>query len=112
MIGQNTNEEVTSMTVDPLTRFKDFELSEAHEIVRIVEVVKGNERYRLEVAKSVSNQNAPYDVQYYRWASVMTHGTDESAGDDASCLWVETDLPEAQGKNPDEALTFALSVLP
>ena len=99
------------MTIDPLTRFKDFELSEAYEIVRIVEVVKGTERYRVEVTKSVSNKNAPYDVQYYRWASVMTHGTDESAGDDASCLWVETDFPEAQGRSPEDALAFALSVL-
>ncbi len=99
------------MTTDPLTRFKDFDLSEVYEIVRIVEVVKGAERYRLEVTKSVSNPNSPYDVKYYRWASVMTHGADESVGDDASCFWVETDFPEAQGRSPEDALAFALSVL-
>jgi hypothetical protein len=96
---------------DPLARLKDFGLSEAHEIVSTVHVVKDYERYRLEVIKDASNQAATFDVQYYRWATVMTHGTDEAAGDDPVCLWVEADFPEAQARNAEDALALALSFL-
>jgi hypothetical protein len=41
----------------------------------------------------------------------MTHGTDEAAGDDPVCLWVEADFPEAQARNAEDALALALSFL-
>jgi isopropylmalate/homocitrate/citramalate synthase len=53
---------------DPLLRYKDFKLTEAYSLERIVEVVKNEKQYRIEVFKSMSNENAQYHAHVYREA--------------------------------------------
>jgi hypothetical protein len=57
-------------TGDPLARFKDFEVSEPCELVRTVEVVKGECQYRLEVMKSLQRNN--FFVHCYRLVETTT----------------------------------------
>lgn len=96
-------------TVDPLPRYKDFQLSEAYDVVRTVEVVKDGERYRLDVLMSMSSPNT-YDVQCYRWT--IQQQTVETT-DTVSGVWLLLrDFPSSLERNEELALQTALSVVP
>ena len=96
-------------TDDPLPRYKDFNLSEAYDVVRTVEVVKDEEHYRLDVLMSMSSPNT-YDVQCYRWTHLReaVETTDTVPG-----VWLRLRDFRSPSKGNDElALQTALSLLP
>ena len=70
-----------------------------------MEVVKGEQHYRLEIRKSISNRN-PYDVYCYRRAE--QRGEDE--GNYVRWLLV-SDFPDCAEKDDKTALQTALSFL-
>ncbi len=82
---------------DPLLRYRDFKLTEAYSLVRIVEVVKDEKQYRIEIFKSMSNENVQYDAHVYR-----------EEVSDYVVSWVR--VGSEQENDPDKALTTALSI--
>jgi len=84
---------------DPLLRYKDFGLTEAYTLERIVEVVKGGKQYRIEVFKSMSNENASYDAHVYR----------ETESEDGAIAWVR--VASESENDPDKVITTVLSVV-
>jgi hypothetical protein len=84
---------------DPLLRYRDFKLTEAYSLERIVEVVKGEKQYRIEIFKSMSNENTQYPAHVYR----------EEVSDTDAVTWVRVGSEEEN--DPDKALLTALSII-
>ena len=93
---------------DPLTRLDTFSVSEAYEVVRTVLAVKGDNQYRLEVTRSASNANSPFDVHCYRLQKI---GGDAD-GENVSAYVLVQEFSGAQDQTAYGALAFALTNLP
>jgi hypothetical protein len=98
---------------DPLSRWKEYGLSEAYEIVRTVEVVMDDHRYRIEVVKSHWNSNMPFTTREYVAEDVMmTRESPEGAKPEPMQVWVDCgEAPWTAGNDPDAALAQALGFL-
>ncbi len=98
-----------SKTADPLARLKDFDISEPYELVRTIEVVKGQCRYRLEVMKSLHSQNC-YFVDCYR----LVEQEETTTLEVMSAVWSRLSLEEFSGteeNDQNKALETALAAL-
>ncbi len=84
--------------LNPLEDWKQFNLSEAYEVVKTAEVVMDERTYRIEVLKSYSNPNVPFSTR--AWVLDRGEGT-----------WVQYYLPWTARPDADGALVQALGFL-
>jgi hypothetical protein len=88
---------------DPLLRYKELGFSEAYSLERVAEVVKGQNRYRIEVFRSVSSGgNASYHAHAYR----VVETENDTTGDVIITL---VSLGSESENTPEKALASALN---
>jgi hypothetical protein len=86
-------------TKDPLEEYKNFGISEAYDVVRTVELVKGGRAYRLEVQRACGHSPMHYEVR--GWQEKEING---------ESIWARVlSLPSMYGPSPEMALGRALS---
>jgi hypothetical protein len=101
----------------PLEKWVQFNLSEAYEVVHIIEVVMDERRYRIEVLKGYWNPNIPYSARAYIEEDVTIQPTyaQSSKGFEekprSMRIWVDYHLPWTSRDTADGALTQALGFL-
>ncbi len=102
---------------DALSRWQDYGLTEAYEVVRTVEVVVGERRYRIEVLKGDWNPATPFTTRCYVREDVTVQPTYPQASGGfartprSSQLWLGYDLPWTACDSGDGALAQALGFL-
>src|SRR5437016_1380318 len=103
---------------DPLENPHFSEMfSEMYDIVRTVEVVVNEQRYRIEVVKGYSNTAIPYSIRCYVEENVtvqptypITHGRHEGKPEDIA-VWTHFSLSWVIRDTADGALAQGLSFL-
>ena len=101
---------------DPLADYGRFKLTSAAEVMRIMYVGKGEDFYRVELAHSLTNHLAPYEVRCFRFQSLEddlepahVYVRDFSAAEKtakAALEWTFSKIgaasPRSEGENPEE----------
>ncbi len=97
---------------NPLERWKAYGLVAAYEVAKTVEVVIGENTYRIEVLKSYSNPNVPFTTRaLIQEEVILTPAFPEGAKQEPMEVWVDYDLPWTEGADADSALAQALGFL-
>ena len=102
---------------NPLESWKDFNLSEAYEVVKTAIVVMDEETYRIEVLKSYSNPSVPFSTRAWIEEDVTVQPTYPQGPKgferqpESREVWVDYDLPWTARDTADGALAQALGFL-
>ena len=97
---------------NPLEKWKEFNLSEAYEVVKTAIVVMDERTYRIEVLKSYWNPNDPFNTRAWVDEDLTVQPTyPEGAKRQEMTVWVDYDLPWTSRKDADAALAQALGFL-